>query len=119
VTTDDPVAARQVRAAVGESARRDENEQNEEQTGSAGLTDYACECGRECAVLVSLTSEEYEDVRKVPTHFIAAPCHLVVGVEVVVRTTSRYLVVEKIGAAAAVAARLDPRGKPLRDRPAA
>ena len=42
-----------------------------------------------------------------------------VGVEVVVSATPRYQVVEKIGAAAPVVARLDPRGKPVRARDAA
>jgi hypothetical protein len=36
--------------------------------------------------------------------------HLIVGVEVVVSETSRYQVVEKIGAATPVSARLNPRG---------
>ena len=65
-----------------------------------------------CATLVPLTVSEYEEVRKVPTHFVIAPGHLVVGVEVVVRETSRYQVVEKIGAGAPMATRLDPREDP-------
>ena len=114
MTNHEPFAARQVRAAVSESASRDENERTDDPSGASELTHYTCECAHECAALVSLTNDEYEDVRRVPTHFLAAPSHLVVGVEVVVRETSRYLVVEKIGAAAPVAATLDPRGKTLR-----
>ena len=72
-------------------------------------TQYTCECTPDCDALVALTSCEYEEVRKVPTHFLIAPGHLIVGVEVVVRETSRYQVVEKIGAAAPVATRLDTR----------
>ena len=77
------------------------------------LTEFTCECtvlARDARI--SLTIAEYERVREDPTHFIAAVGHLVVGVEVVVSETSRYQVVEKIGAAAQVATRLDPRATP-------
>jgi len=119
VTTDEPFAARQVRAAVEEAACRQGNERTEDLSEAPVLTEYACECTQACAALVSLTHAEYEDVRKDPTHFIAAPGHLVVGVEVLVRETPRYHVVEKIGAARAVAVRLDRRGASLRKRDAA
>jgi hypothetical protein len=112
-------AERQIRAAESESACRDENERTGEQSDSSEFTAFTCECAQECDALVSLTTGEYEEIRKVPTHFLAAPGHLVVGVEVVVRETSRYQVVEKIGAAAPVAASLDPRGKTVEERDAA
>ena len=63
----------------------------------------------DCAAFVSLTVSEYEEVRKAPTHFVIASGHLIVGVEVIVRETSEYQVVEKIGAGAPVATRLDLR----------
>jgi hypothetical protein len=110
MTRDDPFADRQIRAAVGESACRDENERTEGLSESPELTEFTCECTQECDARISLTIAEYERVRTDPTHFIAALGHLVVGVEVVVSETTRYQVVEKIGAAAPVAARLDPRG---------
>jgi hypothetical protein len=119
VTSDKPFADRQIRAAVDESACRDENERTEELSADANLTEYTCECTQECTALVQLTSDEYEAVRCVPTHFVAALGHLVVGVEVVVHETSRFQVVEKIGAAAPVATRLDPRGKHAAERDAA
>jgi hypothetical protein len=109
MTTPDPFAERQIRAAVGESACRDENERTEGLSQSLELTEFTCECTQACDARILLTIAEYESVRKDPTHFIAAPGHLVVGVEVVVSETSRYQVVEKIGAAAPVATRLDPR----------
>jgi hypothetical protein len=105
-------AERQVRAAEGESVERDGNEQIEEASDRAGLAEYRCECPRDCDVLISLTVDEYEAVRSVPTHFVVAPGHLLVGVEVVVRENSRYTVVEKIGAAAPIASALDPRSLP-------
>ena len=100
---------RQVRAAQDESVERDVNEQIEEASAPVGPAEYRCECPRDCDVLLSLTVDEYEAVRSVPTHFIIAPGHLLVGVEVVVRENSRYTVVEKIGAAAPIASALDPR----------
>ena len=48
-------------------------------------------------------------MRGVPTHFVVAPGHVVPDVEVVVRETPRYQVVEKIGVAAKVSTQLDPR----------
>jgi hypothetical protein len=110
VTAHDPFTKRQIRAAVSESACRKENERREGLSKSLDLTEFTCECTQACDTRISLTIAEYERVRKDPTHFIAALGHLVVGVEVVVSETSRYQVVEKIGAAARVAARLDPRG---------
>ena len=85
------------------------NEQIEEASAPAGFAEYRCECPRDCGVLVSLTVDEYEAVRSVPTHFVVAPGHLLIGVEVVVRENSRLTVVEKIGAAAPIANALDPR----------
>ena len=102
-------AERQVRAAEDESVERGVNEQIDEASAAAGLAEYRCECPRDCDVLVSLTADEYEAVRNVPTHFVVAAGHLLVGVEVVVRENSRFTVVEKIGAAAPVATALDPR----------
>jgi hypothetical protein len=115
VTIHEPFANRQIRAAMSESACRDENELTEERGDSSAFTEFACECTLACTAKVSLTSDEYERVRHVPTHFLAAPGHLIVGVEVLVLETPRYHVVEKIGAAAAVAARLDPRAATERD----
>jgi hypothetical protein len=106
---DAPFADRQVRAAVDESIRRGENELAEESGDGPERLRYLCECTQGCAVTVSLTRQEYEEIRSVPTHFLAAPGHLVVGVEVVMLETPRYRIVEKFGAAAPVAARLDPR----------
>jgi hypothetical protein len=105
-------AERQVRAAQDESVERDVNEEIEAASTRAGLAEYRCECPRDCDVLVSMTLDEYEAVRSVPTHFIVASGHLLVGVEVVVHENSRYTVVEKIGAAAPVASALDPRSYP-------
>lgn len=115
----DPFAERQVRAAVNEAACRDANERRRGRSRASQLTEFTCECTCECDAGISLTMDEYERVRSVPTHFIAAPGHLVVGVEVLVMATPRFQVVEKIGAAAPVVATLDPRGKAVHGQDAA
>jgi hypothetical protein len=110
--TQGPFAERQIHAAEEESLCREENERVEEPRLASDHTEYTCECTRDCDALLSLTADEYEAVREVPTHFLVAPGHLVVGVEVIVRETSRFQVVEKFGAAAPVATALDPRSHP-------
>ena len=109
--THEPFAQRQIRAAEDESVCREENERLEGSVGSdLTYTEYTCECTRDCDAHVPLTIDEYEEVRGISTHFIVAPGHLLVGVEVVVRESPRFQVVEKFGAAAPVANALDPRG---------
>ena len=113
MSIDEPFAERQIQAAVDESICREENESvDNRDSDSSQSTQYGCECGPDCPALVSLTPSEYEEVRKVPTHFVIAPGHLLVGVEVLVRETPGYQVVEKIGAATRAATRLDPREDP-------
>jgi hypothetical protein len=69
-----------------------------------------CECGLlTCTERVSMTADEYEHVRGLPTTFVVAPGHELPDVEQVVVTSERYRVVEKEGEAALVAARTDPR----------
>ena len=69
-----------------------------------------CECGRiECDVRVPMTAAEYEQARAKSTTFVVAPGHQLPEVERVVATTERYVLVEKVGEAAAVAVRNDSR----------
>ncbi len=79
--------------------------------------DWVCECAdQSCEEPVRLAIDEYEAIRKIPTHFLVMPSdeHVVPEVEVVVERTDRYWVVEKTGHAAAVAEKFDPRSrKPL------
>jgi hypothetical protein len=63
-----------------------------------------------CADTISLTTAEYEDVRRHPNWFAVGPGHVDPEVERVVSGTDRYEVVEKVERAAEVAERLDPRG---------
>jgi hypothetical protein len=107
------MTSRPARAARNESLFRAANEEVEAAARgySAIFAEFVCECSRvDCAQRVSLTLTEYEEVRKVATHFVVRPDHVDEAVEVVVDSgEGRYLVVEKIGEAGRTAAALDPR----------
>jgi hypothetical protein len=74
------------------------------------LNTMFCECGRlGCGERIEMTAAEYESVRARPTTFAVVPGHELVDVEVVVDETDRFRVVDKVGVAAAIADRADPR----------
>jgi hypothetical protein len=105
---------RRERAAQNESLFRAVNERIEEIASSfksgGERNDFICECARsDCISPIQMTVHEYEAVRSAPTQFMVANGHEVPDVERVVVSTNRYTVVEKIGAAGAVAMELDPR----------
>ncbi len=69
-----------------------------------------CECANtECVATLSITLDEYEAVRRIPTHFLIAPGHDLPEIERIVATNDRYVVVEKVGDAGRAAVRMDPR----------
>jgi hypothetical protein len=104
-----------MRAARNESIYREVNERIEElnQRFDAALeagTAWVCECAdTDCTEPMEMTLGEYEELRSSPTRFAVLPGHVVAGVERIVDTHGNYVVVEKIGPAAQVAAELDPR----------
>jgi hypothetical protein len=72
----------------------------------AAVSEYVCECVlRSCAVTVTLTADEYRDVRKSPTHFLIACGGWFSAIERLVHENERYVVVEKIGPEALLASR--------------
>jgi hypothetical protein len=78
--------------------------------GEERTFDFLCECGdATCAVPVSLTLAEYEELRGSPIRFFVVPGHQSGDVEVVVASHPAYLVIEKTGEAAELARRRDPR----------
>jgi hypothetical protein len=104
-----------LRAARNQSLYREVNERIEELNErfdaalSAGAT-WVCECAdTECSEPMSLTLGEYEELRSHPNRFAVLPGHVLEEVERVVDADDRYVVVEKVGPAAAIAAELDPR----------
>jgi hypothetical protein len=108
---------RAARAGSNQALFRSVNERVEElhesMPAASSFHEFICECANESCfepILVSLP--EYEAVRAHEARFAVARSeeHLVAGVEVVVERGDRFWVVEKLGAARAVAAETDPRG---------
>ncbi len=70
----------------------------------SGPLPFVCECATTgCTGAVELTLEEYRRVRRDPQRFVLMPGHERPDLEVVVETSPRYVVVEKVGEAGAVA----------------
>jgi hypothetical protein len=75
-----------------------------------GRSEFLCECSHEeCKEPVSISIDEYEDIRRESTRFFVVPGHEDLSVERVIERTERYIVIEKIGDAAEEAEELDPR----------
>jgi hypothetical protein len=89
------------RAAQNEALFRSVNEEIEklgqvESKSGERLIAFVCECSDgTCALQLQLTLSEYEEVRSESRWFAVAPGHVSERVEHVVRTTDRYLLVEK------------------------
>jgi hypothetical protein len=72
------------------------------------LAQYVCECvDLRCLSQIRATQDEYAEIRRSPVLFLVAPGHVDESYERVVISTDRYEVVEKLGAAAAVAQQLN------------
>jgi hypothetical protein len=72
--------------------------------------EFFCECADpECTERITLTSEDYEWVRAKPTRFVLARGHTAPEIEHVVEREGDHVVVEKLGVAARIAAKLNPR----------
>ncbi|MDX6424613.1 MAG: hypothetical protein QOD52_18 [Gaiellaceae bacterium] len=104
------------RAAQNEALFRSVNEQIEKlgqvesKSGQRPIA-FVCECSDgTCAEQLQLTIGEYEEVRSEGRWFAIVPGHLTERIEHVVRTTDRYLIVEKDTPAAVEIAEIsDPR----------
>ena len=106
--------ASEERLARKESLFRELNERINDVAGTLGggdhHYDFICECSdSHCTERVTLTRAEYEHVRADGTRFVLAGGHATPEVEHVVEREDDHLVIEKVGDAADVAARLDPR----------
>jgi hypothetical protein len=80
--------------------------------GIDGLLPFIYECANtKCTAMLRLTREEYEAVRREPTHFLIVQGHehVAEGWAIVVATHARYAVVAKIGDAAVITEQRDPR----------
>jgi hypothetical protein len=95
---------RNVNERVAEAAQRFDSDQAE----------FVCECGdAQCTDRVEARLDEYEHVRADGTRFLLVPGHEDTSIERVVRSRTRFAVVEKFERRiAALVRRLDPRANP-------
>jgi hypothetical protein len=115
MTQSDADRERDDRAARNEALFRRVNERledvNEAFQVATEHAEFVCECASmECVERIEIALPKYEAVRRVPTHFMIKPEHLLPDEERVVERHPDYLVVEKLGVAAERARELDPRG---------
>jgi hypothetical protein len=96
-----------------QSLFRNVNEHIDELAENFDLLDQVpiiCECAStECNEQIELTQAEYENLRRIPTHFAVLPGHDIPDVERVVEQNERFVTVEKFGESALAAIKLDPR----------
>ena len=111
-------AERAVGAARDQALWREVNERmrdlNQAFEHVARFSEFLCECAnRNCMEHILMTLEEYERVRRVPTHFLVLPGkrHIVPEIERVVEEHDGYVIVEKYGDAGRMATQLDPRAR--------
>jgi hypothetical protein len=72
--------------------------------------EFLCECSNaDCTLRVSLTLRAYEVVRADPTQFVVAPGHDLPEIEEVIVRARGYQIVRKLGDAADLVRRTDPR----------
>jgi hypothetical protein len=105
------------RVARNQALFRSVNERVESTNEHFGVAleqaDFVCECADQaCMERVKLTLGKYEEVRRVPTHFIVAPGHIYREFERVVEQVDGYVVVEKFGEAGKEALKMDERRGP-------
>jgi hypothetical protein len=104
---------RHVRLAKNQTYFREVNERFEKLAKgfvADGPLSFVCECANtECAVPISLSRDQYEHVRSVPTWFVISPGHDIPAIEDIVEARQRYTIVAKRDGAGAVAAAADPR----------
>jgi hypothetical protein len=102
------------RLARNEALYRDVNERLKELGESFGVIEdkgvFVCECGRaECAERISLTLQEYEQVRREPTHFVVKRGHEMLDVDVIAQSDDFAVVEKRPGGPAEFATAHDPR----------
>lgn len=107
-------AERAIEAAKTQSMFRGVNERVEELNETfaplVDIADWICECAdHTCIEQIEMTLRDYERIRSHPRRFLVVLGHEVPEVERVVERHDGFLVVEKMGAAAAFAEAHDPR----------
>ena len=100
------------KAAQNQSVYRDVNERIKNLDDSNPPAEFVCECARrECQETITMGLDDYEEIRRVPNHFlvVANKGHVFPDVERIFETRSGYWVVEKFGRAGLEAGKRDPR----------
>lgn len=102
------------RAAQNQSLFREVNERLEDLASTyhevAATARFACECAElSCVDQIEMSLDEYEAIRSDPNQFLVRPGHVYHEVERIVQENDRFVVVAKVGEAALIAERLDPR----------
>jgi hypothetical protein len=106
---------REDRIGLNEAVFREVNERISDLAAHFGLEeqplDLVCECGDpSCVERISMSRDEYEQLRSDPTHFAVFPGHEEPDVEIVIERRGGFDVVQKHeGAPAEIAERTDPR----------
>ena len=90
------------RIAQNEASFREINERLEDGLRRVQHTEevqqFVCECGsRECEQLVSLSFDEYEEIRRDSRHFAVVPGHVFPATERVIAGNERFDIDEKQG----------------------
>ncbi len=83
-----------------------------EQVG--GVVEFVCECAQPgCSEHLRMSLSDYEEIRRVPTHFAVAAGmeHVFPDVERIFAKRDGYFVVETFGQAGVAAIKLDPRSR--------
>jgi hypothetical protein len=108
------IEVRRERAARNQALFREVNERIEDLARPAYSRAFICECCNEnCNETLSITIEEYEDMRGDGNRFAVLPGHEDRDVEDVVQANGRYLIVAKLGRGGTIAEQLDPRRRDL------
>lgn len=102
------------RAARNQSLFRGVNERIEEINEAFAVLlermDFICECADDgCMNRIMVRLDEYEEMRRNPTHFMVDHGHVYPQFEAVVKEYDGFVVVEKFGEAGTLALQLDPR----------
>jgi hypothetical protein len=103
-----------IKAAKNQALFREVNERIRNLDYSVPRAAFVCECVRpECSETIEMSLAEYEEIRRVPNHFLVAAGkdHFFPDVERIFETYRGYWVVEKFGQSRAEVTRLDPRSR--------
>jgi hypothetical protein len=101
-----------IKAAKNQTLFREVNERIKNFDYANPQVKFICECARpECRETVAMSLDDYEEIRRIPTHFfvVGHKGHVFLDVERIFETHSDYWVVEKFGRSGVEAIRLDPR----------